>query len=117
MVAVDLSASMLGRVAAKARTLGVRVDCLQANLCRLGCLPDGSFDYAISMFSTLGMIRGATREASGAGGGGRVLGPGGRMALHAHNLWLNLKDPQGRRWLMGQASGSSPAGTRSATGR
>ena len=22
--------------------------------------------------------------------------------LHAHNLWLNLRDPQGRVWLLGQ---------------
>ncbi len=28
--------------------------------------------------------------------------PGGRLALHAHNVWLNLADPHGRRWLLGQ---------------
>jgi hypothetical protein len=33
----------------------------------------------------------------------RILKPGGRLALHAHNLWLNLRDPEGRRWLWGQA--------------
>ena len=31
-----------------------------------------------------------------------LLRPGGRLALHAHNLWLNLRDPQGRLWLLGQ---------------
>ena len=50
---------MLGQVAAKAGRAGLAVDCVQANLCRLGCFPDGSFAYALSMFSTLGMIRGA----------------------------------------------------------
>ena len=27
--------------------------------------------------------------------------PGGLLALHVHNLWYNLTDPQGRRWLLG----------------
>ena len=33
-----------------------------------------------------------------------MLRPGGRLALHAHNVWLNLRDPQGRRWLAGQVA-------------
>ena len=103
VVAVDLSSPMLGELGRKATAEGLKVDLVQANLCRLGCFPDGSFSYALSMFSTLGMIRGtqarrlALREAH------RILKPGGRMALHAHNTWLNLRDPQGRFWLMGQA--------------
>ncbi len=100
VTAVDLSHDMLQAVARKAADSGRHVGLVQANLCRLGCFPDGQFDYAISMFSTLGMIRGsrardlALREAA------RVLRPGGRLALHAHNIWLNLSDPQGRSWLL-----------------
>ena len=62
VVAVDLSAAMLATVAAKAARDGLAVDCVQANLCRLGCLADGSFRYALSMFSTIGMIRGRPAE-------------------------------------------------------
>jgi SAM-dependent methyltransferase len=103
VVAVDLSRPMLEMVRLKARESGTALLCVQANLCRLDCLPDGKFDYALSMFSTLGMIRGrdcrrrALREAA------RVLRKGGQFALHAHNFWLNLRDSDGRRWLGTQA--------------
>ena len=103
VVAVDLSATMLRQLGAKARSAGLGIGRVQANLCRLGCFPDASFSYAISMFSTLGMIRGAPARSRALAEAYRVLKPGGRMALHAHNAWLNLRDPQGRSWLMGQA--------------
>ncbi len=102
VVAVDMSRTMLEIARGKAEQAGGALLAVQANLCDLGCFPDSEFDYALSMFSTLGMIRGreprrrALREAF------RVLRPGGRIALHAHNLWLNLRDPQGRKWLLGQ---------------
>jgi len=102
VVAVDLSAAMLGRVAAKAEKAGLAVDCVQANLCRLGCFPDRSFDYTLMMFSTLGMIRGRGPRRKALAEAFRILVPGGRLALHAHNAWLNLRDPQGRFWLLGQ---------------
>lgn len=102
VVAVDLSAPMLGQLGTKARNEQLRMDLVQANLCRLGCFADGSFSYALSMFSTLGMIRGAEARGRALREAHRILKPGGRMALHAHNAWLNLRDPQGRFWLMGQ---------------
>ncbi len=55
------------------------------------------------MFSTLGMIRGREPRRRALAEAGRILRPGGRLALHAHNLWLNLRDSQGRRWLLGHA--------------
>ena len=58
VTAVDLSRPMLEMVGSKARAQGIDVVRIQANLCQLGCFPDGAFDYAPSMFSTLGMIRG-----------------------------------------------------------
>ncbi len=103
VVAVDLSAAMLREAAGKARRDGSKLECVQANLCRLGCLPEGSFAYALSMFSTLGMIRGARARRQALAEAYRVLEPGGRLALHAHNVWLNLRDAQGRSWLLGQA--------------
>ncbi len=104
VVAVDLSRPMLQTVQRKAanpQTLP-SLHVLQANLCHLGCLASGSFDYALSMFSTLGMIRGRTSRQRALHETARLLRPGGRLALHAHNLWLNLRDPQGRLWLLGQ---------------
>ena len=103
VTAVDLSRSMLHVVGVKADESGVELLRVQANLCRLGCLPDETFDYAISMFSTLGMIRGRAPRRRALAETRRILRPGGQIALHVHNLWLNLRDPQGRRWLVRHA--------------
>jgi SAM-dependent methyltransferase len=102
VVAVDLSPAMLGSVGRKARAEGLVIGRVVANLCRLGCFPDATFAYALSMFSTLGMIRGAAARRRALAEAARILRPGGRLALHAHNVWLNLHNPQGRRWLLGQ---------------
>ena len=104
VTAVDLSEAMLATVRVKAERAGVPVACVQANLCRLGCFPNRTFAYALSMFSTLGMIRGASERRLAVAEAYRVLRPGGRLALHAHNAWLNLRDRQGRRWLLGEAA-------------
>jgi SAM-dependent methyltransferase len=99
VAAVDLSRSMLEIVGRKADAAGVELLRVETNLCRLGCFPDATFDYALSMFSTLGMIRGRDARRRALREFGRILRPGGRLALHAHNLWLNLRDRQGRAWL------------------
>lgn len=103
VAAVDLSHAMVRQARSKARAGGVDLACVAANLCRLGCFPDATFQYALSMFSTLGMIRGQHARRRALGEAARILRPGGRLALHAHNLWLNLTSGPGRRWLLGQA--------------
>ena len=104
VTAVDLSRSMLHVVGKKAGEAGVDLLRVQANICELRCVPEQSFDYAISMFSTLGMIRGRAPRRRALEEASRILRPGGRIALHVHNLWLNLRDPQGRRWLLRHAA-------------
>jgi hypothetical protein len=54
------------------------------------------------MFSTLGMIRGASARQRAVGESFRILRPGGMLAIHVHNLLLNLRNGQGLRWLLGQ---------------
>jgi SAM-dependent methyltransferase len=103
VAAVDLSRAMLEMVAFKARQWDLPVTTVQSNICRLGCFPDQTFDYALSMFSTLGMIRGRHSRRRALADARRILRSGGRIALHAHNLWLNLRNPQGRIWLWSQA--------------
>lgn len=99
VAAVDLSRAMLRKVGEKAQREGLSLLRVEANLCRLSAFPDGMFAYALSMFSTLGMIRGRPARRRALAETYRILRPGGRLALHAHNLWLNLRDPQGRSWL------------------
>ncbi len=121
VTAVDLSRPMLAKVAEKAGAEGLSVGTVRANLCRLDAFPAGHFAFALMMFSTLGMIRGRPARRKALAGAARLLRPDGLLALHAHNLWLNLHDPQGRRWLVGQAVGAilgrSGAGDRRMTYR
>jgi SAM-dependent methyltransferase len=93
---------MLERVGAKAAAAGGRVERGRANLCALGCFRDGTFDYALLMFSTLGMLHGSDARRAALSEARRILRPRGRIALHAHNLWLYLRDKQGRQWLRGE---------------
>lgn len=99
-LAVDLSMPMLDVVGQKAREESLVIDRLRANLTQLDCLRDGVADYAICMFSTLGMVRGRQNRQRALRHARRLLKPGGKFALHVHNRWYNLFDPQGRAWLM-----------------
>ncbi|MBN2024441.1 MAG: class I SAM-dependent methyltransferase [Pirellulales bacterium] len=98
-LAVDLSRPMLQVVGQKAEIEGLTIHRVQANLVQLGCLANDCADYALCLFSTLGMIRGREHRRETLRHVRRILKPGGRFILHVHNVWYNLFNPQGRRWL------------------
>lgn len=100
VLGVDLSAEMLHVAGAKAAEQNLAVDLLQANLVELSSLADGWFDYAACLFSTLGMIAGAAERRRVVAHAHRLLRPGGRFVLHVHNLWFNIRNRAGRRWLV-----------------
>ncbi|MEW4567918.1 methyltransferase domain-containing protein [Tautonia sp. JC769] len=102
VTAVDLSSAMLEVLGRSAASEMLTVHRVRANLCRLEGFADASFDAAICMYSTLGMITGPSARRATLASARRILRPGGMMALHAHNLWLNLRDRQGRAWLLGE---------------
>ena len=97
---VDLSPEMLIAARVGAAAVGVGVDWVEANLVDLAGLPDGAFDYAACLFSTLGMVRGSDNRAAAVRAVTRVLRPGGRFVVHAHNRFY-----RGLGWgrMLGQA--------------
>jgi ubiquinone/menaquinone biosynthesis C-methylase UbiE len=99
-LAVDLSLPMLQVVQEKAARENLRIDPIQANLVQLDGLRDAIADYAICMFSTLGMIRGRDHRHQALCHFRRILRPGGLFVLHVHNRWSNLFHPAGRWWLL-----------------
>ena len=82
-VGVDLSEEMLAKARAHAN-----VEWVNANLVDLSALPPMSFDYAACLFSTLGMVRGAENRAKVVANAFRLLKPGGKFVLHAHNRYF-----------------------------
>jgi len=99
-LAVDLSEHMLQIVREKAAEEGLPIDCVRANLVELDAVADHSVDYAMCLFSTLGMIRGRDNRRRALGHARRILKPGGRFVLHVHNYWFNLRDPDGPGWVI-----------------
>ncbi len=99
-IAVDLSEEMVRVVREKSRHENLDVTCLQANAVDLDCVDEGAADYALCLFSTLGMIQGRKNRIKALGHMQRVLRPGGLLVLHVHNFWFNLYDPGGLWWVL-----------------
>lgn len=99
MLGIDLSQPMLKRLRAKAAGREDRILPLRANLVNLDCLADQSIDHAVCLFSTLGMIRSRRHRRTALAHMHRMLRPGGRLIVHAHNRWAALRDPGGLRHL------------------
>lgn len=96
-VGVDLSEEMLAKAKDNLQSLSeearYRVRFVTANLTDSKLLEGESFDYAACLFSTLGMVRGAVNRDRVVANAFRLLGPGGRFVLHAHN-----RDFRGLGW-------------------
>ena len=99
-LAIDLSDHMLRIVREKAEAEELPIDCVRANLVELDAIADGAVDYAMCLFSTLGMIRGRENRHRTLQHARRILKPGGRFVLHVHNHWFNLRDPDGPWWVV-----------------
>jgi SAM-dependent methyltransferase len=99
-VAVDLSRPALVELNRQSAAEDLPIDCILANLVELDGLRDGVADYCISMYSTVGMIRGRENRLQFLRHVRRILKPGGRFVVHAHNRWFNLFLPQSRSWLL-----------------
>ena len=97
---VDLSLRMLQIVGEKATLENLPIDRVCANMVELDCLADASFDYGLCLFSTLGMVHGVRNRRRVLAHAHRILKPGGLFILHVHNVWYNLWNPLGRRWLV-----------------
>ncbi len=95
VVGVDLSPSMLEIARRKAKDAAI--DLLCGNIVELSMLCDKSFDAAICLFSTLGMIAGPDAKRQALSEAFRVLLPGGQLLLHVHQLGHHLTMQAGRR--------------------
>lgn len=102
-IGIDLSADMLRLARHRAEAEGLAVRTVQANLVeldRVDELRENCADYCICMFSTIAMIDGHENRQRVLAEARRLLKPGGRFAVHVHNVWNLLFDPQARKWLM-----------------
>ena len=116
VLGVDLSEAMLSQARLRRARDHSKFELLEANLTDLRCLADESFDYAICLFSTLGMIQGESHRQRVVAAAHRLLRPGGRFIVHVHNRWFSVWDAGGRVWLVSdrwrQWTGHALAGDR-----
>tara|TARA_R110002049_G_scaffold4601_5_gene32081 strand:+ start:122772 stop:123392 length:621 start_codon:yes stop_codon:yes gene_type:complete len=98
VVGVDLSQSMLENLAQKsAHRLPIAT--VRANLVELDCFADNSFDHAVCMFSTLGMIQGRQHRRQMLSHVCRMVVSGGHFVVHVHHRWAALGEHGGTRQL------------------
>lgn len=98
---VDLSRHMLDVCRRKLRLAELEADLVQEDFARYGPADGRLFDYALSMFSTLGMVRGHENRVECLRAMRRCVRPGGLLALHAHNALHDAWRPLGPFWLLG----------------
>jgi len=94
---VDLSEPMLGQASRKMAEEQLRADLFQADILDLSFLAADSFDAAICMFSTLGMISQPQLRQRAVQQAVHCLRPGGCYIAHVHNRLHFLRWTEGRR--------------------
>jgi SAM-dependent methyltransferase len=100
VVGVDLSAHMIRVAGEKIRQAGVAASLVQADITDLPTLFEAdAFDYALCMFSTIGLVAGRDNRKALVAGIARLLRPGGRFAIHVHNRWHGLFTTDGLYFL------------------
>lgn len=101
-LAIDLSEAMLDVVREKAHLEQLPIDCIQANLVEMTSelVPTGSASHGMCLFSTLGMIAERDNRRAALANMQRVIRPGGKLVVHTHNFWFNLRDPGGPWWAL-----------------
>lgn len=97
---IDVSQPSLVAARERLDSRNQKATLLRANLCELDCVAGYSFDYALLLFGTLGMVRGRNERLQVLSHAARMLRTGGQLALHVHNFWPHLFIQGGRGWLV-----------------
>jgi SAM-dependent methyltransferase len=97
---IDMSLPMLAGMQDKASQLELddHLVSVQCNLVEMESLATDCIDFGICMFSTLGMISGRSNRQRFLQHVRRMLKPGGRFIVHAHNAIYQLRHRHGFRW-------------------
>lgn len=93
---LDLSEPMLH--VADCKPGGSKVNWICGNAVQLP-FADRTFDAAICMFATLGMISGPSARQQAVSECHRILRSSGRLVVHVHNLWHHVGTSAGRKML------------------
>ena len=97
VVGIDLSPSMLAVAGRKAKEANLPITWACGNIVDLSMFREQSFDAAVCLFSTLGMVAGPDARRRTLCEAFRVLRPGGVWVLHVHQLGHHLGTSAGRR--------------------
>jgi SAM-dependent methyltransferase len=107
---VDVSAHMLAQARKKMEAAGFKPELLRIDICELGRIADGTYDAAICMFSTIGIIRTEEMRLEAVREAVRILKPGGVYVCHAHNKWFPTMFPGGWRRVLREFAASLAPG-------
>ncbi len=102
VIGIDLSLPMLNQFSAKLKSLADTM-LVQANLSELSGVADNVGDFGQCMFSTFGMLQGQVTRQRFLDHAKRILKPGAKLVIHAHNYWHHLRIRGGIKWMLGNA--------------